>query len=105
MWPSCSQNQREPSGAVAMPPSALFTLPGSWKSMSAPAVVMRPMRFVLFCVNHSAPSLPTVRATGKLSGLKVAYSFMTVNETGDKTPIFETPASVNQKLPSGPRTI
>ena len=54
-----SQNQSEPSGAVAMPWSPR-PVTGEANSMTVPPVVMRPIRSIdkaLPCsVNHSAPS-------------------------------------------------
>ena len=57
--PARSVNHRLPSGPTAMPEGDAFGV-GVAKSVTTPAVVMRPMRLATGSVNHKLPSGPAV---------------------------------------------
>src|SRR5216684_7125632 len=72
-------------------------------SVMLPSVVIRPILFVLYSVNHNAPSDPGVISYGRAPGVGRGYSV--IWPPGVMRPILLPSSSVNQRVPPGPWVI
>jgi hypothetical protein len=73
-------------------------------SVMTPVVVVRPMLFPRYSVNHSAPSGPAVIPEGKLFAVGTGYSVITPAVVMRPILLAEE-NSVNHTAPSGPAVI
>ena len=99
--PTCSVNQRLPSGPAVMPDGALLAEMPLLNSVITPAGVMRPMRLPPYSVNQRLPSGPAVMPFGWLPAVMPVLNSVTV-PVGVMRPMRLPLDSVNQRLPSGP---
>ena len=89
-----------PSGAATIASGLAFSLGSANSFVSTPAVVMRPILFVLPSPNQSAPSAPATIGPGSESAVGSVNSVMTPAVV--IRPTLFAPDSVNHSAPSGP---
>ena len=64
-------------GPVVMPPRGQLSAVAIGNSLMSPVVVIRPIRLLPACVNHSAPSGPLVICRGLLKAVGIGNSVKT----------------------------